>query len=203
MKIIALLILVLATSFPAYADDASSLSIADFNKIGSFLVSLFYVLGVYLILASLYGMRHSSTEPQKYPFRQCVAKLITGCLLLSSAYVYTTFMVTVTGEAMSGAGSVLSSSGITDQLGDVSQSFLGKYIPAHTSRTLLGILYVIGLGAFLKGVFMLKDVGESQSNGASPFSKSLGHMFGGMICMNILKFSCFVGSFIGVSAMCI
>ncbi len=202
MKIITLLILVITTSFPAYADE-TSLSTADFNEIGSFLVSLFYVLGVYLILASLYGMRHSPTEPQKYPFRQCVAKLITGCLLLSSAYVYTTFMVTATGESMSGAGSILSSSGITDQLEDVSQSFLGKYIPEHTSRTLLGILYVIGLGAFLKGVFMLKDVGESQSSGSSPFSKSLGHMFGGMICMNILKFSCFVGSFIGVSAMCI
>jgi hypothetical protein len=207
IKLFSYLLIVIFSFSPslAIADDAvSPLTLSDFNYISSFLVSAFYVFGLYLVLNGLYSFKLMPDSPQQYPARVNAAKMCAGFALLSSAYFYAMMMSTATGEAVESASSVLSSNGhLVDQLTRIEGSFLAKYIPEHTSRTLLGILFIIGLGSFLKGLALLSEVGSPQNNGTSPFKRSMSHIIGGMVCMNITAVSCFIGKMLGIGVMCL
>lgn len=191
-------------SFFASADDGSGLSVADFDSLGSLIFSGYILAALYLVFNGIYSFKLGSNNPQEYPARSNIAKMTSGFMLLSAAYIYSTLMVTVTGSDISGAGSVLSAhANLTDSLTNYEGSNLGKFIPESTRRTLIGVIYLYGLFSFLKGIYLLGQIGAPQKGGDSPGKKAVTHMGGGIICMNIVDFSCFIGSLLGISVLCI
>ncbi|MBP4081433.1 hypothetical protein [Aeromonas sp. MrichA-1] len=186
----------------ALADDTASSIV---NPVAELFVSIGYLVGLILFVLGLYGFKKNSESPQQYPMSYCIANLTTGTLLLLSGYFYGVVRNTAVNDGWSYDNSsalALDKTALANS-GNITNSFLGQYLPVHTVELLIGFIYLVGLLAFLKGIYMLKSVGSASNNGSDGIGKALTHICGGVVSMNILSFSCLVSSIIGVSMICL
>jgi hypothetical protein len=51
-------------------------------------------------------------------------------------------------------------------------------------------------------LYLLKDFGQRQNNGSSATAMSIFHIVGGIICMNILFFSCIFAEIFNIPYIC-
>lgn len=194
------------TSSASYAiDSGNDFVSSQALPINSLMLIIATMLGLFVFGSGLYGVSKSSTMPQQYPVSSCVTKMITGVLLLSITAFYNVVMKSVgfsdgSATTLSVQDSALLSSGVSM----LSNSAMGEILPQETIQILLAFIYLVGLYSFLKGVYMLKDVGGSpnQNQGQSVVKSSLVHIVAGIIAMNITMFSCILGSTLGLSQMC-
>ncbi len=174
--------------------------------INSLIVSAFILAGLVLIGVGLYDIKRNAENKNQHPISHAVSKMVAGMLLLSSSAAYHIFSGTVSNSTPSYSMDVLSinESDMLGQVGDLSNSWLGEYLPAQTIEMLIGIIFLFGVYSFLKGIYILKDMGAPKQQGqdSSPLKKSAIHIGAGMIAMNILDFACFVGNTLNMPFLC-
>lgn len=163
----------------------------------------FNLVGMALVFAGLYGFYQWSQDPRTFTPQNCAAKLIAGSLLLISSVTYTWTMNTASDNEWESNSSMLAvGSHINEDIETAKQGFLGKYLPENSVRTLMGFVYLIGLFGYLRGVYLLKDIGSSDSNRSGGFWKAMWHMIGGAATMNILDVGCWLSDLFGIALIC-
>lgn len=171
--------------------------------INSFMLIIGTLLGLITFGSGLFGVSKSSSMPQQYPMKANVTKMAAGILLLSAGGFYEIVMNSM---GMAGAGSSLNvadSDLISTGSDSLKNSVFGELLPKETIKILLSFIYLVGLYAFLKGIYMLKDLGANQAQQQGGSAKSsIVHIVGGVITMNITTFSCIVGSTLGMPELC-
>jgi hypothetical protein len=124
--------------------------------------------------------------------------------LLSSAWLYSTIQQTIipTNGGWGTDSSLLAiDRQMADEVANVGSSYLGNMMPESTAMLLLGFVYIVGLIAFVRGIWLLKNVGSMDQNSGGT-AKALTHLLGGFVTMNIMEFSCLVGTTLGISMLC-
>lgn len=89
-------------------------------------------------------------------------------------------------STLNGIGSSSSTGGITA-------------LTASNAKALIGLIMLIGVCYFIKGIFMISKINVDQQ---VTNSKVAAHIFGGAACFNILNVSCGILSFINMSSLC-
>jgi hypothetical protein len=65
-------------------------------------------------------------------------------------------------------------------------------------------VFVFGLIGFLRGIYMLKDLGlGGHGQKEASVGKALTHIIGGALAMNITEFSCVIAYTIGHNMICL
>lgn len=165
-------------------------------------------IGFFLFGTGIYGFYvWSKSSGNQKTIGSCVRYLLIGTALISIGWVYSLLKGSFIGDntdgvswesgqmhialdpAVAAAGNALASTGF------------GKFIPENTITSILAFIFLVGLIFFISGVYSLKDAGEGRQ-GEGILSKPLFRIAGGMICMNITWFGCFVGAVLGISFIC-
>ena len=146
--------------------------------------------------------KHSKTKDERYGIANSVFKLIAGALLVSINWFYA-FLVNsfVTGEngSISGARMLLA---VDAQMAEASSvTVASQVIPASTISGLMGFVAFVGIIAFINGMLALKNLGDGRHDERDLY-KALTRIVGGLVCLNLKWFSCFLGSIFGVSMFC-
>lgn len=181
---------------------------ADFSQIKpmvALVVSIGYLIGLVLFITGLYGFKKHSENPQQFTIAYCVMNMATGILLLLSGYFYSSLKSSTIDQGWSfdGESALSIDNAALADVGSMSNSLLGQYLPEQTIAMLIGFVYLVGLIAFIKGIYMLKNVGSVNSGHEGGIGKALTHMAGGLVSMNIVQFSCIMGNATGISMLCI
>ncbi len=176
--------------------------------INSLIVSLFFLFGLCLVGAGIYGVKQNGENKNQYPLGHAVSKMVAGVLLLSSSGVYHMLSGTVTGSTGGlSSNNVLSlqDSNLLSQSSSLGNSWLGEYLPMETIEMLIGLIFLFGVYSFLKGIYLIKDAGAPKQQGqdSGVLKKSVIHLAAGMIAMNILDFACFLGNTFNVPMLCV
>lgn len=193
-----------ATSGFMTQSSSSGMSATDvFGPIISLTVSIAYLIGVIVFILGLYGLKKHNENPQHYTIAYCVMNMLTGTFLLLCGTIYGIVRNSTLGGDWDTDNSALSITKHADvSMGDISKSFFAEYIPPQTIMLILGFIYFVGLVAFIRGIFLLKNVGSVNNGSQGGIGKSLTHMLGGVITMNITYFACLVGNTIGLTMLC-
>ena len=204
MKISWLLALFIGVFSPQVLAADGNLFSAEFAPVVELVVGIGYLMDILLVISGLLYFKKNSENPQQFTIQTATWTLVSGVLLLSSAWVYSTLQQTVipTSGQWSTDSSVLAiDRQLADEVGNVGNSYLGNMLPESTAMLLLGFVYIVGLIAFIRGIYLLKNVGSMDQNSGGT-AKALTHMVGGFVTMNILEFSCLVGNTLGISMLC-
>lgn len=196
------LLVMLLVSPSAWAD--ASLMRSEFAPLVELIVGIGYLMGILLIVSGLLYFKKNSENPQQFPIQTATWTLISGVLLLSSAWLYSTIQQTVipsSGEWSTDASVLAIDRQLADEMGNVGNSYLGTMLPESTAVLLLGFVYIVGLIAFTRGIYLLKNVGSMDQNSGGT-AKALTHIGGGFVTMNIMDFSCLIGNTLGISMLC-
>lgn len=128
---------------------------------------------------------------------------LAGNALMISTVLYEYFMNTALGDTwdksiMFGAVDEVALKSI-----EGSQSPLMQFLPENTVALISGFIYLMGLFSYLKGVYLLRYIGSTGSQGQSvPTSKAAAHIVGGMILMNSNAFACSILGLFITTQMC-
>jgi len=83
-------------------------------------------------------------------------------------------------------------------------TILDKMLVEPLVAMILAVLYFIGVVSFLKGIYLIKDVGQQNSmgDGKSSGTRALVHMVAGFIAMHVTFFGCALEASFGFGLMC-
>lgn len=200
-KIIITLLLLSATN--AYADGGFLGTVDGVGIVSKFLVQAFNVVGIALFFNGLYGVYKRTEDPNRYTIGFCVANCLAGALLLISATAYSWTVNSATSVDWANDSSMLAvGSKLNDDFQSAQSGFLGAYLPEQSFKTLMGFVYLVGLVGYLRGLYLLKNIGQMDNGQSGGFYKALWHILGGVAVMNILKVGCFVSWLLGISMLC-
>lgn len=201
-----LLFLLVLVAFPdiAFASDPGVLGTSDgLDSIVALLVQGALVIGMTLVVHGLISVYKRAESPQQYPIGYCVANIVSGTLMIIANQAYRWTVNTGAGVNWASDSSMLSAGGrLRDDVAATSGSLLSEYLPPEAMATLMGFIYIAGLIGFLKGLYLLKNVGKMDNQQEGGFAKAFWHMVGGAACMNIVKVGCFIGYFLGFTSLC-
>lgn len=189
--------------------DSLTFILAQFAHFSALFIEGGALVGMTVAGLGVYGFYRQTLYPQNYTTAGNFAKVLTGSALVISGSIFqgfeNTFFDTTT-DLSSGslhlnvdALSALVENGVRTG----SSSISSQLIPPRSSALIVGFMYMIGVLAFLKGIFVLKDAGEigNQQN-PSPVKTSLVYMVSGVIAVNINDFGCLFGSTFGTTLFC-
>lgn len=183
---------------------SGNLFATQFAPLVDLVIGIGYVMGILLVISGLLYFKKNSENPQQFTIQTATWTLLSGVLLLSSAWVYSMLQQTIipsSGDWGTDSSVLAIDRQLADEVGEVGQSYLGTMMPESTAVLLLGFVYVVGLIAFVRGIYLLKNVGSMDQNSGGT-AKALTHMLGGFVTMNIMDFSCLVGNTLGISMLC-
>lgn len=209
MKYFTFFFSLLILSNPALAEShfgAGGLGTSDgVNSIASLIVNAGYTIGLALFINGLISIYKRGEQPQQYPIGFCVSNIISGTLLLISSTAYSWTVNSATGGTLVDNGALLSIGDKVKESGMSGSSggFLSDFIPPEAMATLMGFIFLAGLVSFIRGLYLVKDVGKMDNQQSGGFYKALWHMIGGAACMNIVQVSCFISSLLGIGILCI
>jgi hypothetical protein len=179
--------------------------VAQFASIGSLVIAVSFVIGLVLFGVGLYGFYKYGQGPDRHSIRGPILAVIAGTAMLCSGTLYSIFMRSTLEPDWSASGrNALAIDASTVDLGSAETGgFLATYVPDHLGATIVGFVFTVGLIYFIWGLYLLKDIGSQSQQGSAGVAKPLTHIFGGMIAMNIMKFSCMVSATIGYPGLCL
>lgn len=165
-------------------------------------------VGLIVFTSGIYGFyTWSNTKGQGATPGRNFMKLIVGALLVISPWVYefvkASLGVDNSSNALIGDGArMILAIDPTLGKGAATTGFL-QYMPEGTFKAILGFVMFIGFIAFISGIYSLKDIHNSAGGAkAAPIMGPTLRIVGGIGCMNILWVGCFLGSMVGISALC-
>lgn len=189
----------------AMADDAYLSTSSGVTTVAEFLVNGATAVGVILFFIGLYGFHGRGQNPNQYTVGFCFSNLIAGTFLLISSQIYAWSVNSMSRTDWATNSSMLSvSDKLSDDISSISGTFLGEYLSDDTFSTLMGLIYLVGLIGFLRGLYLIKEAGQisggpGQSGGMAP---AFWHIVGGCAVMNILQFGCFISWLFGIPYLC-
>ncbi|WP_137297115.1 hypothetical protein [Psychromonas sp. SP041] len=204
IKIIKSIPLLFFSSF-ALADDAYLSSSSGVTVIAEFLVSGGTMIGLVFFVSGIYGLYARAENPSQYPLGVCVSSIVSGTFLIipSQVYAWTVNSFSSDSDWATNSTMLSVSTKLSDDLSDISGTFLGEYISDDTFTTLMGMIYLVGLFGFLRGIYLIKEAGQlSNQQQGSSFAPAFWHIVGGCAVMNILQFGCFLSWLSGISYLC-
>lgn len=183
--------------------EASDGKVLELTAIAGLVMGVAYLAGSILFLSGIYKFKKNGENAQAHPIATAVWMVIAGVLLLSAPTFYNAVSSTIHSTFVGASGVDILAVNQHIQGFDVVESNFGfsRFIPTGTGKAILAFIYVVGLISFVKGIFMLKDTGETQKQ--LGFSAAMVHIFAGAIAMNISQFSCLVGDFFNTKALCL
>lgn len=171
--------------------------------IASLVISISYMLGLILVILGIMGFKKHTQNPQQYTIASSFMSIVSGTLLLIPGLLYGVLKNTTISSGWSTDRSALSMASHTSAtMGDVSKSFFANYIPPQTIALLVGFIYLIGLISFIRGIYLLKNIGSNGHGKEGGVAKALTHMLGGVASMNIVDLACIFGKTFGIPLMC-
>lgn len=176
---------------------------ANMKELSGLVLDLTPLFGFIIFGMGIYQFyKHSKTKDERYGVASSIFKLIAGAMLVSINWFYA-FMVNsfVTGnnESISGSRMLLA---VDAQMAEATAvTVASDVIPASTISGLLGFVAFVGIVAFINGILALKNLGDGRHDERDMY-KALTRIIGGLVCLNLKWFSCFLGSVVGVTMFC-
>lgn len=132
-----------------------------------------------------------------------IANFMAGNALMISTVLYEYFMNTALGDSWDSTVQFGAIDDVALRSIEGAQSPLMQFLPDNTVAIITGFVYLMGLFSYLKGIYLLRfmGMGGDPSQG-SPASKSVAHIIGGMILMNINSFACTILGIFITTGMC-
>lgn len=166
--------------------------IQQFSAVSIFMVLAFGLAGIIIFIYGLYCLKSNSDDPRQYPLSKGILNLLAGSSLLIPASMYKIAEGTLLSSQSGGArsGLALNESMLT---GAASQS--PALLPTELWTIIYGFVFLVGLFSFLKGIFMMRLVGQQGSDGrVVGVMKIINHLVFGVIAMNIQTFGQILGN---------
>lgn len=174
------------------------------SSAGDVAISFAWLMGVTIFGFGLLSFYKHSENPQQYTIAGGVARLAAGLGLVSVGATYSLMRNSVLGGTEWGTDrSVLAvdqnSAAMMD--GGARAGFM-TFIPAGTEQAILAFVFFVGLVAFIKGIYHIKNIPDAGSREGSVMKPML-HIIGGIVCMNIDRFTCIIANTTGFSGLAI
>jgi len=195
-----LLLLLLPVAAMAQVDQ-----IAETNALASLTVSIGYMLGIGLFVFGLYSIYEDTNEGKHSPIKKGLWFIIAGTLMMGAQQFYNSTVTTIDSDLEGSSRDMLDISGHTASFADSAPSnTFSRFIPSGSGQTILRYVFVFGLIGFLRGIYMLKDLGlGGHGQKEASVGKALTHIIGGALAMNITEFSCVIAYTIGHNMICL
>ncbi len=202
---VTLVFLVVLFSSPAYALDVDKL-LDLFDSIVIAAINAGRLIGLIIFGLSWWGISKSANNPNQFPLSRCLWGMVTGIALLMAGVFYSAYDNTIqnNGRSLDNTFLAMDVDALRSLAGTSGTSVtpLGIIIPPDTMVLILGALYVIGVIAFIKGLYSFKDSAEHNPNGSGAVSKGLVYSISGYFAMNITFVGCAISELIGMSILC-
>ncbi len=207
MKYLLVLFLVIFSGSVNAADPAVVLN--EFKVYTDFAINVGRLVGFILFGVSWYALKKNADNPNQYPLSTVIWGMISGLLLQIAGVLYSAFYNSFMGESRALDNSFLAlDTAAVNQMAGVATSgntsILSKMVPPETMSMILAVLYFIGVISFLKGIYLVKDVGQQSQmgDGKGAGGKALVHMVAGFIAMHVTFFGCALEASFGFGLMC-
>jgi len=205
MMKLGIIVVLLLMSTNTYAADVDSV-MTEFKVFTDFSINVARLVGFILFGASIYTLKKRADNPNQYPLSMAVYGMISGVFLQIAGFIYTMFYNTMlgVGETPTNKFLALDISSLNALTGGSAQhSLLGKMVPAETMSMVLAVLYFVGAVSFLKGIYLIKDMGQPNTAGGSSSGKLvIVHMGAGLVAMHVTFFGCMLEASFGFGLMC-
>jgi hypothetical protein len=158
----------------------------------------------FLVFASgiIQFYKHAKTKDERYGVASSVFKLLAGVLLISINWFYGVLASSFVPNTTTGADNARMMLAVDGQMAQgAAVTMAGGVIPVDTINALLGFIAFVGVLAFLNGLLALKNMGDGRHDERDLY-KAITRIAGGIVCLNIKFFGCFIGSIFGVSMLC-
>jgi hypothetical protein len=162
-----------------------------------------FLMGLVLFVTGLLRIRKNAENPNSHSIASCIWMLVSGTLLISLGSFYSIVSATLDPSLVGQSNSILAvNAHISLASGSKTGSGFSQFIPTEAGQSIMAFVYFIGMLSFVRGIMLLKDLGSPQGQQMG-IGKPITHILGGAVAMNILKFSCMVGAFIGSDVICL
>jgi hypothetical protein len=195
----------LLLSTPLFAADDVA---ANFGALFDVAGLVAFVIGFYMVGAGCYSLYTWSKGNQGKSIGSVIQSMLVGTFLTSIAWIYQVMKGSFIGEyengvniESGGAFNLALDAASASAAASVHASGFGRFIPDSTIKTILAFVFFIGFCAFISGVYSIKDIG-SQQGGQHPLLNPIVKIIGGVLCMNITWFGCFVSALLNIPALC-
>lgn len=198
----------LLLSTPLLAAEGGSDVAANFGVLFDIAGVVAFVIGFSMLGTGLYSLYTWSKGNHGKSIGSVIMTMLVGTFLASVAWLYQVMKVSFIGEydkgvniTSGGAYNLALDAAAASAATSVHASGFGRFIPDSTIKTVLAFVFFIGFCAFISGVYSIKDIG-TQQGGQHPLLNPIVKIIGGVLCMNITWFGCFVSDLLNIPALC-
>lgn len=175
----------------------------DLRALSSLVVAVGFLIGVILFIFGLICFKKNAENPQQYTVGKAIANLLTGTFLLASSFMYASFRGSILNDGWDTSRTGLSmDKHVSDSLSDMPDNFLTRSLTPETKQLIIGFVFLVGIIAFIRGLFLFREFGQRTQGGSSGTAMALFHVIGGIICMNIMMFSCIFAKTFSIPHIC-
>ena len=172
------------------------------------------VLGFTLFALGMYGFHKYVKSGGQHTVAQCISTLLAGACLISVPIIMETTQSTLipvgsSPYAVSNAFDAValkrrSACVFADGVSSLAEGGEGfaKFMPKHTGDALWTILYILGIYAYIKGIFLLRHIGSQRGSQEGLVGSAFTHILGGFALINITTVGCWLASAAGFGAAC-
>lgn len=199
------LILTALSLSPGFASAASVDIVGQMSAMFSVALAVSAFIGVMLFANGLMGLHSAATGNSRKTYGSSLLNMVVGTFMLSVGWVYGLMKASFVGDedggvTYDGRGSLALDAAAIKAGGKLAATGFGKFLPAQTFEAIFAFVFLVGLLAFINGVYMLKNL--SEGGDANMKRASFYRIIGGLMCMNLTWFSCLIGGFLGIASMC-
>ncbi|WP_415912613.1 hypothetical protein [Neptuniibacter sp. QD37_11] len=179
--------------------------ITEYSAIADVIMTISFMIGLVMMGLGFVAISRSQATPQTISEWQAIRTIFVGGILLGAPVFYGIIYGSLAGSPVeSGAELNINQAGINELMGSDEISGFMALMPDRAGTMIFGFVWIFGLISYLRGLFMLKDVGFNNTSGGGQngIAKPITHIIGGIACMNIADLACFVGKFFGIGMLC-
>ena len=166
---------------------------------------VFTVVGFALVIGGLVMLKKHTEDKRTWPLGFCVSTLVAGGLLTLSdwffdAISFTVFGATGTGPVTGLSPLAIDPAALQTQMNQVIGSVgFSKFIPQSAAQGVWMIVYLMGVWAYLKGLWKLRYAGDPNSGpqGKHTVGSAIFHILGGFALINITQVGELLSDFLG------
>lgn len=181
----------------ALGQDNSSHVLGQLAALMPLMESLAYLIGLVLVGAGLYKAYKNPQNPQQHTIGSAVRYMLSGTLLLSITTVFNVLTRTTVDPTWTDSGRAmlaLDQRALQDFETASNSQVLGGLMPESLGAIVLGFVYLVGFIAIIRGVFLMKEVGQMGGQNQAGIGKVMTHLIGGVIAMNLTQSACIMAS---------
>jgi len=186
----------------AFAQDTDHI-LGQLTSLMPFAVSIAYMIGLFLSGLGLYRIYKQPSNPQQFTIATSLRYLLAGTLLLSVLTAFNVLTRTTIDPNWSGSERTvlaLDQRALQSFEAVSDSAVLGGLMPDKLGAIIIGFVYFIGFVSFIRGLYLIKEIGQNNSQNGSGVGKVLTHLIGGVIAMNLTQTACVLGATISTSS---